>query len=420
MTTKEKILLSSVYFGGGTPSLAPIHTLRRILQTVRDPDGPFELAKDAEISIEMDPGTFTLQKAKALKVLGINRISLGVQSFDDEILALLGRTHRRKDIFEALKILKTAFGMKLNYSVDLISGLPGLTCAKWVETLETVVNSLKPPPKHLSLYDLQVEKVSAICISCFVIANVQDIVLFSSFLNALSYGPLLSASGLQDTVFGIWYDPEKKTPYRQTKGESSPVPVVQLPSEDETAFMYKYASGYLHSKGFEHYEVSSYALKRDSKARSRHNQIYWDMDSEWYAVGLGSTSYVNETLVARPRALADYLNWVENHHENGGGNINHEQETLDEADLLMDVVMKRLRTSEGLSLPWVRRNFQKGEAYVKAVLEGAQLGIDLGLATMDSKGQLRLTDPDGFLYSNTIISTIFAELERIEAFARND
>lgn len=155
---QEKIRLSSVYFGGGTPSLAPVPTLQRILQAVRDPDGPFELAKDAEIAIEMDPGTFDLPKAKALKALGINRISLGVQSFDDQILARLGRTHRKSDIVEALKILSTAFGTKINYSVDLISGLPGLTCAKWIETLETALH-LKPPPKHLSLYDLQIEKV---------------------------------------------------------------------------------------------------------------------------------------------------------------------------------------------------------------------------------------------------------------------
>lgn len=158
-TRDGKVSLTSIYFGGGTPSLAPIDTIEKILEAVQAPDGPFVVESDAEITIEMDPGTFSLDKARALKVLGINRVSLGVQSFDDEILELLGRTHRKRDIWEALSILETAFGMDLNYSIDLISGLPGLSLATWVETLETAVN-LKPRPAHLSIYDLQIESVS--------------------------------------------------------------------------------------------------------------------------------------------------------------------------------------------------------------------------------------------------------------------
>ena len=147
--------LVSVYLGGGTPSLAPVESIQRILEAVRR----FRLAPDAEITMEMDPGTFSLAQAQALRELGVNRISLGVQSFHDGMLESLGRVHRYKDIVSALSILETVFGDDLNYSIDLISGLPGLSLAGWAETLEMATN-LKPRPTHMSLYDLQVESVS--------------------------------------------------------------------------------------------------------------------------------------------------------------------------------------------------------------------------------------------------------------------
>jgi oxygen-independent coproporphyrinogen-3 oxidase len=155
-----KIPVRSVYFGGGTPSLAPIETLRRVLQAITATSGesPFVLADNAEISIEMDPGTFSKAKLQAVKDMGFNRISLGVQSFDDDMLESLGRVHRRQDVFDAVAMLKEVFGGDLNYSVDLISGLPGLSLAKWIETLQTAVH-LDPRPQHLSLYDLQIESV---------------------------------------------------------------------------------------------------------------------------------------------------------------------------------------------------------------------------------------------------------------------
>jgi coproporphyrinogen III oxidase-like Fe-S oxidoreductase len=142
-----------------------------------------------------------------------------------------------------------------------------------------------------------------------------------------------------------------------------------------------------------------------SPKRSRHNQIYWATDSQWYAVGLGATSFVGGGLTARPRTMADYIDWVE------------QQEALPESkatpvedfDLLTDVVLKRLRTSEGLSLEWVARRFDEGESHVASILRGAQLGLDLGLVTLEDD-VLRLVDSTGFLYSNSIISSIFAEL----------
>jgi coproporphyrinogen III oxidase-like Fe-S oxidoreductase len=176
--------------------------------------------------------------------------------------------------------------------------------------------------------------------------------------------------------------------------------------------MYKYCAGYLREKGYEHYEISSYALKesrQENSFRSRHNQIYWALDSQWYALGLGATSFVNGNIVARPRTMSDYVMWVEKFPE-------QEPEVAKDspyrADALLDITLKRLRTSEGLDLDWVEQRY--GEKCVQAILEGAQLGLELKFAQLD-RNILRLADPEGFLYSNSIISSIIAELEDVEA-----
>jgi oxygen-independent coproporphyrinogen-3 oxidase len=80
-----------------------------------------------------------------------------------------------------------------------------------------------------------------------------------------------------------------------------------LPSSDDCAYMYRYASGYLRHEGYEHYEISSYSLPGK---RSRHNQVYWGYDTEWFACGLGSTSFLNHHRSTRPRAMSDYIDWV--------------------------------------------------------------------------------------------------------------
>lgn len=165
--------------------------------------------------------------------------------------------------------------------------------------------------------------------------------------------------------------------------------------------MYKYASGYLRWHGYEHYEVSSYALPGH---RSQHNQVYWAVGGQWYAFGLGATSQMDGQLIARPRTMVDYLRWVQ-----------HDPSPLvafpRTEDRLLDIVLKRLRTSEGLSLNWIGQEF--GASYEEAVRRGAELGMELNMTTIDERGSLRLTDPEGFLYSNSIISTIFAELENL-------
>jgi oxygen-independent coproporphyrinogen-3 oxidase len=262
-------------------------------------------------------------------------------------------------------MLQQVFGESPNYSIDLISGLPGVTLSKWIETLEQA-SKLSPKPTHLSLYDLQIEA---------------------------------------GTVFDRWYGEAQEQP-----------PIVSssatfLPSPSDCAFMYKYAAGYLKHFGYQHYEISSYSLP---EYRSRHNQIYWHPGANWYAVGLGATSSVNGARFSRPRAMQDYIDWVQEQKEKTIPDWLVDQHDVNELDRLTDIVMTRLRTSDGLDLDFVEQEY--GQAKLDCILHGAQLGLDLGLAHQllskdpDKLGMLRLKDPEGFLFSNSIISSIFVEL----------
>jgi len=392
--SNKKIHLQSIYFGGGTPSLAPLSTLQEVMHAIyKSQDAPFHIDDDesnVEITIEMDPGTFDETYLESIKQMGFNRISLGVQSFDDNILSNLGRVHRSVDVYNSIKIIGKVFGEEnANYSLDLISGIPGLSLAGWSETLYKAV-SLNPKANHMSVYDLQVEKA---------------------------------------TTFGKWYsssidtdDEEGSTqPQQDMLNSTSHHP--SLPTPDDCAFMYSYASGYLRSRGYEHYEISSYAAYKSSNKqadsyRSQHNQIYWKPNGQWYSIGLGATSNVNGVRYARPRALSDYIKWIEGLMTQ---NTNkppwlHRNEEDEEDDELLDIVMTRLRTIEGLDLDWTAKHYTT--SHVHAIQRGFNLAIDLDLGISDNSpdkkyGSIRLKDPKGFLFSNNIISNIFLELSEM-------
>ena len=161
--------------------------------------------------------------------------------------------------------------------------------------------------------------------------------------------------------------------------------------------------------------MSSYAYRPDAaegSTRSRHNQIYWAPSSSWYAIGLGATSCVHGALQTRPKTLADYHDWVDQQARNAQQDIpSLPVDIPSDQDMMTDVIMKRLRTSDGLNLDWLQQRF--GSNVRNTVLKGATLGLELKMAEIvsnDDEAILRLTDPNGFLYSNFIISSIFAEL----------
>lgn len=334
--------LATVYLGGGTPSLVEPHLIKQLLGAIHEKHG---ISSKAEITLECDPGTFDENKLQAYVDAGVSRISLGCQSFDDEALAAAGRAHRRQDALDAVATVKSV-GPRHGWSLDLISGLPGTTPAGWMETLHEAY-SLNPP--HVSSYDLQVE---------------------------------------EGTAFGKWYNGD---------GESNGRP--PLPQDQESADAYRTASAFWRSRGYLHYEVSSYA--RTEGEKSRHNSGYWRPGATWRGLGLGAASSSNGARFSRPRSMNEYEAWV------ADGAIVPESSPPEGADALEDELLTGLRTSAGIDLKRIHDVY--GSEYERAVRRGAREAVDLGLAVVEGD-VLKLTDPDGFLFSNYALASVFAEV----------
>lgn len=221
--------MTTLYLGGGTPSLLRPQDLTQLLAAVQ---GVFSLAPSCEITMEANPESLDAQPdlAATMADLGVNRVSLGLQSEDDAMLCLLHRRHDRSMFEEALQILQHA-GFS-NISIDLIYGLPDQTLASWERTL-TYAASL--PITHISLYSL-------------VLA--------------------------EDTLLGTWLkDPEKAD---------------RFPDYETNRAMLDLAHEHLSEAGFTFYEISSAA--KDPAYFSRHNQVYWRADP-YFALGPGASAY---------------------------------------------------------------------------------------------------------------------------------
>ena len=145
--------LSTIYLGGGTPSLLNKHQVADLLENLQR---KFRFQDGAEITMEVDPATFIENDLEGYIEIGINRFSLGGQSFDDRTLAFIGRKHNRSQLIEACNWVNNFFknGMLSSWSLDLIQNLPGLNVDKWFKELEQAVRTEAP---HLSIYDLTIE-----------------------------------------------------------------------------------------------------------------------------------------------------------------------------------------------------------------------------------------------------------------------
>jgi len=345
--------LETVFFGGGTPSLVPADVLGSILRVLRE---EFGFARDVEISAEMDPGTFDEDKLRAFLDLGVNRVSLGVQSFDESVLRAAGRSHGVEDVEAAIELMRKC--RVPSWSVDLISGLPGADADSWTRSLRRAIDS---GAHHVSVYDLQVE---------------------------------------QGTAFYRWYG--------EDGGGRSETPAngrQPLPDEDASASMFREASATLRDAGYEHYEVSSYAKPG---SRCKHNQIYWENGS-WYGFGMSATSHVNGERVARPRKMDEYYAYVDaltGSDASASTAIGAIVTGGDGSDALFEHIMLRLRTSDGLNFNAMESRF--GRDVVDEIREAAA-AFSPAYATDDGK-MLRLTDPEGFLMSTEILSTLIAKM----------
>lgn len=285
--------VQTVFFGGGTPSLTPLPEMRKILQTLHDAYG---VDAGAEISLEANPGTVDTAYLRGLRRLGINRLSLGVQSFDDSELKALDRIHTAAEAVEALSAARTAGFESVN--LDLIYGLAGQTFAGW---RANVITALSLRPEHLSLYALTVEEGTA---------------LFTSV----------------------------------KRGATPP------PDPDLQADMYELAQELLESAGYRQYEISNWAQPGYT---CRHNLAYWH-NARWLGLGAGAHSSIDGCRFSNALSPQGYIHKVEQSSPaaqpaSGAPIFEGMQqvvwnEPVDELMAMSDTAILGLRLTEGLSL----------------------------------------------------------------------
>ncbi|MFL6230784.1 MAG: radical SAM family heme chaperone HemW [Pyrinomonadaceae bacterium] len=214
----------TIYFGGGTPSLLTPAQVKLILRTVGE---HFTVGTDAEVTMEMNPGTVTPEIAASFRAAGVNRASFGLQTFGDEQLRRLGRTHTADDARRTLCTLRDA-GFA-NVSFDLIAGLPEQSVEQWVHNMD---EALELRPEHLSLYLLEVHESTPLA---------------------------------EQIRRGMW----------------------RAPDPDAAAEMYELLLERTHAAGYEHYEISNFCL---AGRASRHNLKYWTGDP-YFGFGCSAHSY---------------------------------------------------------------------------------------------------------------------------------
>ncbi|MBI2863819.1 MAG: radical SAM family heme chaperone HemW [Chloroflexi bacterium] len=236
----KKLRLNTIYLGGGTPTLLGGEAIAALLSACR---ASFQVEPDAEITVEANPGTIDVAQLRSMLVAGANRLSIGVQSFNPNLLPLLGRNHTRQDVVGAYRAARKA-GFD-NVSLDLMYGIPTETLEDWEKDLEQAVEL---EPDHLSLYGLSVEQGTALWAE-------------------IDGGRLAS------------------------------------PDPDLAADMYIRADEHLSQHGYDHYEISNWA--RPGR-RCRHNLLYW-RNLPYIGVGAGAHSSFCSVRLANVRDPAEYI-----------------------------------------------------------------------------------------------------------------
>ncbi len=236
--------IETIYFGGGTPSLLSPKQLEKILETIYK---KFSVEKTAEITMEMNPATMTLETVREYRNLGVNRASFGAQTFDDTELKRLGRRHTAQDVRETIELLRKADFT--NVSFDLIAGLPRQTLKDWERNL---TEALKLNPEHLSLYLLEIHEGTPLA--------------------------------------------------EQIRSKRQP-----LPDEDLSAEMYELIIEKTAEKGFEQYEISNFC---QPDFESKHNSKYW-LCEPVFAFGVSAHSFDGKLRRANERDTNKYVSLIE-------------------------------------------------------------------------------------------------------------
>jgi oxygen-independent coproporphyrinogen-3 oxidase len=236
---------SSIYIGGGTPTVLSPSQFGQLVRVIKE---HFPIEDNVEFSVEANPYTVTSEKLSFLLAQGVNRLSLGVQSFSDEILETLGRLHTGEQAADAFRLARIA-GFK-NIGVDLIYGIPGQTATHWEETLDAAI-SLRP--EHVSAYSLSLDEGS-------------------QFLREAETGRLT------------------------------------MPVDEVIAAMYERAVIKLNNAGYGRYEISNFTLPGHE---CRHNMNYWDR-GEYLGLGPGAWSFISGRRYANISDMTEYAQRLSN------------------------------------------------------------------------------------------------------------
>lgn len=319
--------VKTLYLGGGTPSQLPLPLLSTLMSGLKE---VFDLGGVEECTIEANPDDVTPRWCVALQQLGVNRVSMGVQSFEDDILRLIGRRHTARQAVEAVSRLRDA-GIA-NISIDLIFGLPGQTLVSWTQSVQQAIDL---HPQHISAYGLTYEEGTR-----------------------------------------LWWQRER--------GE-----VIEVP-EEQCLEMYHIMVDMLREAGYEHYEISNFALLG---FYSRHNSSYWD-GTPYLGLGAAAHSYDGSVRRYNPCDLQAYISCI------SAGSPAFEQEQLEWWQRYDEQVMLGLRTARGVEAARLRENF--GEDAWNHFINEAQRHIATGHLYLTDDGRYVLT-ADGIMLSDSII-----------------
>lgn len=235
----ENLELNTIFFGGGTPSVLKIEYLEQIFNSINNTF----INKSIETTIEINPVNLNRSNLKKYRDLGINRLSMGVQSFNEELLKEVNRDHSVNDIYKTYYSAREAEFK--NYNLDLIFGLPKQSFEIWKETLQ---KAIELNPEHISLYCLDLH---------------DNTPLFTQVEAGIS----------------------------------------KLPQEEETVKMYDFAKDYLNSNGYIHYEISNWSKPN---LEAKHNLAYWKND-DYIGVGVSAASYHNKSRYTNTGDISEYL-----------------------------------------------------------------------------------------------------------------
>jgi oxygen-independent coproporphyrinogen-3 oxidase len=328
----EPVQAPTLYFGGGTPSLMMPKQIGSLIDAA---SRLFHLEPDAEITLEANPGTLTPEKLAGYRAAGVNRISLGIQSFEDRLLARLGRVHTKKEAIGAFEAARAA-GFD-NLSIDLMHSLPGQSPDDWRKALR---QGIALSPEHISAYALSVE---------------------------------------DDTPFAALFDAGR----------------LPLPGEEEAATMFEATSELLQGAGYQHYEISNYAL---SGRQARHNSAYWSRAS-YLGFGAGAHSFWN------PDGLGERWNNTQNPSEYAdallSGNLpERDREALTLEQALAESFFLGLRMLTGLDLDRLVSRY--GPAALQRQLAQVETLVSSGSLVREG-GQVRLA-PQAVIIANGIFA----------------